>query len=60
MQTPSIESLLSRNLQNEGYPTFAKRLHDVPVLGAYIRAWVRARSADEPRAQWASLPPVVA
>lgn len=60
MDAPSIEALLSRKNHGEYAHPVARRLHTVPVLGSFARAWVRAARSDEPRAQWASLPPVAA
>lgn len=60
MQTPSIESLLARRGHEERTYPIARRLHNLPVIGAYARAWIRATRSEEPRAQWVNLPPVCA
>ncbi len=56
MHTPSIEARLSRK-QDDTHP-FAKRVGDVPVIGFFVRGWIRATRADEPQTLWAPLPPV--
>lgn len=59
MKTPSIEAPLSRTTR-DSLPTLVRRLHELPVVGTYVRAWIRATRSDEPRSLWVSLPPVVA
>ncbi|HEY0979230.1 MAG TPA: hypothetical protein VGE23_00070 [Candidatus Paceibacterota bacterium] len=60
MQTPSIESLLARRGHDEKTYPIARRLHNLPIIGVYARTWIRATRPAEPRAQWATLPPVCA
>lgn len=58
MKTPSIESSLSRKVQEtKSYP-IAKRLHDLPLVGHYARRWVRFMSGAAATTRWASLPPL--
>lgn len=60
MNAPSIEAMLSRKNRDEDMYPIARRLDRLPVLGAFARAWVRATRTEEPRALWASLPPLAA
>ncbi len=58
METPSIETRLARTKDSKSFP-IAKRLHDAPLIGSVVRAWVRAFQGA-PRTLWVSLPPIVA
>jgi len=60
MDTPSIEALLARRVAETGPHPIALWFRDVPILGAFARAWVRAARSEGPKAQWFDLPPVVA
>lgn len=60
MEGPSIEHRLSRAFRETRHPRIARTLHDWPVLGAYIRTWMRTTRDARERTHWAALPPVVA
>lgn len=57
MNAPSIEALLSRKTTDATHPV-AKRLNEVPFIGAISRSWIRANRTNETQALWASLPPL--
>lgn len=58
MKAPSIETRLARTEASKLHGV-TKALHDLPLIGTVVRAWIRAFGSTQ-QTLWATLPPIAA